>query len=641
MAKNKTKGKRTRKQHPGKNTRRFNLQHHELLALAAILAITFICFFPALSADFVNWDDDYNILKNENLKAFRWEDIKGIFSTPVIGNYNPLPIFTFAIEKELFGLNPFVFHLNNILLHLGCTAFIFLIFRRLKLAFWAVVAGTLLFGIHPMRVESVAWITERKDVLFGLFYLWSILEYLKYLYKGRKGRKHFYMALAIAVFAMLAKIQAVALPLSFLAIDYLLGRKLKWNLLIEKIPFFALSLITGLVGIYFLGEQGSFESQASYNFIQRLFIGAHTYGVYVLKFIFPYKMVPLYPYPAEFPVKFYFGILYALAAAGTLYWAYVREMKQLVFGILFFTFNVMFVLQIVGAGQAFLADRFTYIAYIGLFFMLVYYWHQLIEKRPRYKVYAMAGMGIYLALFAGMTFSQTRIWKNSDTLWTHTLKYYDSTPLPFRNRGNYFRDQGKVQEAMDDYDAALDLKADDDGIFNSRGKLFFNQKKYREALQDYNKAIELDNSKGEYWVNRGASKAALGMYQDALQDVTRGLELEPGQASGYLNRSLLYSTTGQNEKAIEDIETYLKIEPTHAELWYEAGRLKRMLKRPKDALPDLNQAIRLKPGMGVFYLERSKTHFELNNRAQARQDMEQARQLGVQIDPAYQRRLNN
>ena len=220
--------------------------------MLAILIVTFICFIPALSADFVNWDDDYNILKNENLKAFRWVDIQGIFTSHVIGNYNPLPIVMFAIEKAIFGLNPFVFHLNNVVLHLACTAAVFLIFRRLKLDFLPVVVGALLFGIHPMRVESVAWITERKDVLFGIFSLLAILQYLKYHYSRHKIKKYFYYALILSVFAMLSKIQAVAIPLSFLTIDYYMGRKLQLKLIIEKIPFFLLSLLIGLIGIYFL-----------------------------------------------------------------------------------------------------------------------------------------------------------------------------------------------------------------------------------------------------------------------------------------------------------------------------------------------------------------------------------------------------
>jgi tetratricopeptide (TPR) repeat protein len=640
MAKSKKKPTKKGRKTTNPRTPKFALKKNQVFALIGVLVITFICFIPSLSADFVNWDDDYNILNNENLKAFRFQDIKGIFTSHVIGNYNPLPILMFAIEKAIFGLNPFVFHVNNVLLHLACTFLVFLIFRRLKLDFLPAIVGALLFGIHPMRVESVAWITERKDVLFGVFSLIATLQYIKYLYTSQKVKKHFYIALVFSVLAMLSKIQAVALPLSFLTIDYLLNRKLNFKLVIEKIPFFALSLVIGLIGIYFLGEQGSLEDKTHYNILQRLIIGAHSYGVYVLKFIFPYKMVPLYPYPSSLPGYFYISPVYAAAVLGGLYWAFRKDYKPIVFGVLFFTFNVMFVLQIVGAGQGFLADRFTYLPYIGFFFIVAYYWNQIIQQKSKFQTIAKVGMAAYLLLFAVMTYIQTGIWKNSATLWTHTIKYYDNTPLPFRNRGNYYRDEGQRDLAMADYNSALALKQEDDGIYNSRAKLYFGQEKYQLALTDYDKAISLDGSKGEYWINRGATKAALGNYQAALSDVTKGIELAPDMSSGYLNRSLLHSTLGQNNKAIQDIEKYLTIEPNHAELWYELGRLKRIQGRNQDALKDFNRALQLNPNHGLFYLERSRAYFGLGNKQQAKRDALQAKQLNIQVDQGYLNSLN-
>lgn len=640
MANKKKKTKIKRKAVVRKKPTKFRLSKDEFLPLAGVLGITFLCFIPALSADFVNWDDDYNILNNENLNAFRWKDIVGIFTSHVIGNYNPLTILTFAIEKAIFGLKPGIFHFNNIALHLGCTYFVYVIFRRLKLPMIAALIGALLFGIHPMRVESVAWITERKDVLFGIFYLASIVQYLKYLEFGRKQKKFFYYALGLAVFALLAKIQAVVLPLSMLAIDYLKNRELKWSLVIEKIPFFALSFIMGLVGIYFLGEQGSIgANKANYHFGERIVIGAYSYGVYLVKFIFPYKMLPLYPYPSQIPGHFYTGFLSVIATLGALIWAFRKNYRPIVFGIAFFTFNVMFVLQVVGAGQGFLADRFTYIPFIGLFFIVAYYWNSLIDQNKKLRTPLMAGMGAYLLLFAVMTFNQTGIWQNSGKLWTKTLEEYDNAPLPYRNRGNYYRDIGNIEAALKDYSSGLAIE-EDDGVHNSRAKLYFGQGKYRLALKDYNRAIELNDQQGEYFINRGATKAALGNYQNALKDVNIGLELSPQMSSGYLNRSLLYSTLGQPAAAIKDIETYLTIEPNHAELWYELGKLRREAGTLAPAMTAVNRAIQLNPNQGLFYLERSKIYFSQGNRANAKQDMQQAERMGVQIEAEYKRNFN-
>ena len=635
MGQKNQKRKLVKKKKFAKKSHSFKMDKKEWPLLLAVLAITFIAFFPALNADFVNWDDDFNILKNENLKAFDWENIKGIFTSHVIGNYNPLPILSFAIEKAIFGFNTFVFHLNNILLHLLCVYLVYRISRILDLPILPALVVAVLFGIHPMRVESVAWITERKDVLFGFFSFLSILQYLKYAKLGLK-KKHFIWAFVFAAFAMLAKIQAVALPLSFLCIDYLLKRPINLKLLLEKAPYFALSLAIGLLGVYMLSQQGSLEDKTNYNIIQRLCIGAQSMTVYLIKFIFPFKMSPLYPYPADFPGYFYASPIYFLAFCSAVFVAFKKNWRPIVFGLLFFFFNVVFMLQIVGAGQGFLADRFTYMPYFGLMFMLAYYWNAWMQKKPKFEMPLKIGMVVYIIMFAVMTFIQTGIWKNSDTLWTHVIKYYTKTPLPFRNRGNYYRDQKQFDKALTDYNKAISLKSSDAGVYNSRAKLFFNQEKYQEAAADYSRAIEIDATEGEYFINRGAAKAALGKYQPALKDVSKGIELKPSLPSGYINRSLLYQTLGQNENAIKDIETYLKYEPYDGALWYELGRLRRIQNRATEAIPAFDQAIQLEPQRGIFYYERSKAFLASGNKTKAAQDLNTARQYGVNIEPQYQ-----
>src|SRR6187402_2136650 len=183
--------------------------------ILGVLILTIIAFIPALDNGFVNWDDDYNLANNTNTALLTWDNIVKIFSEPVIGNYNPLPILTFTIERSIFGLEPMVYHVNNLLLHLVCVFFIYRIFKSLNLSSLTSAAGALLFGIHPMRVESVAWVTERKDVLFGAFFLAALWYYIQYV-KTDYARKYFYAALGLFFIALFAKIQAVSLPLTML-----------------------------------------------------------------------------------------------------------------------------------------------------------------------------------------------------------------------------------------------------------------------------------------------------------------------------------------------------------------------------------------------------------------------------------------
>jgi len=472
----------------------------ELLAALAIVVLTLVCFSTAINNQFVNWDDDKNFYENDNITTINsenfWANTKKIFSEDVIGGYNPLTIWTFAIEKQVHGMgneDAWKWHLDNVILHLLCTFLVYFIGRRLGLSLWASLLFAGLFGIHPMRVESVAWVTERKDVLFGFFYLLSLFYYLKYV-TGEK--KKIYWAIITVSFALslFSKIQAVILPVSMVLIDYYFDGKLDFKKILYKAPFFLMSLAFGIYGIMQLGEQGSLESQADYSGFQRIFIGSWQYTVYLVKSIVPYRLSPLYPYPPSIPAYFYISFISFIATGGLLVWSYLKDKRAIFFGLSFFLVNVFLLLQILGAGQGFLADRFTYIAYIGLFFIFAYYFQKLMEVKPNLKKASIGVASVALLAYGLVTFNQNKIWKNSGTLWTHVLKYYKQSTLPYGNRANYYRDNGQKVAALSDYNERIRLKADDPGVFNSRGRLFFNSNNpdtLRLALADYNKAIDL------------------------------------------------------------------------------------------------------------------------------------------------------
>lgn len=639
MAKNKNTSKKPSK--AGDKQKKYAIQRldsQDWKYLIGILALTFVAFIPALTNDFVNWDDDYNLGNNNNTALLTWDNIVNIFKEPVIGNYNPLPILTFAIERSIFGLDPTIYHVNNVLLHLVCVFFIYRIFRSLNLTTLAAAAGSLLFGIHPMRVESVAWVTERKDVLFGAFFLSALWLYIHYVKSGY-AKKYFYAALGLFFFSLLAKIQAVSLPLTMLLVDYYFRRPLNFKLVLEKWAFFTFSLLIGLVGIYFLKDQGSINDATTYTLFQRLMIGGYSLGVYLIKFIFPYEMSPLYPYPAILPWQVYLGPIAVVAILGFSYIAYKKDWRPYLFGSLFFLFNIMFVLQVVGAGQGFLADRFTYIPYIGLMFMMVYAGQSLMKDNQRTGKLAIYGFGGLMVLFFVMTWQQNKVWTDSDTLWTHVLKHEDKTSLPYRNRANYRRDQGRTEEALADYNSAITLKPDA-ALYNSRAKLYFNLKQYQQSLDDYNRAIAMDSTEGEFYINRGAVFALSNDLPRALEDFNKGLKLDPDHANGYKNRSLIYQSFGQWANAESDISAYLKMHPEDADLWYERGRIRNVLNKPKEGLPDLDRAIQLNNKQGLYYYEKMKCLLLLGQKDQARQLQPIIQQFGIVVEPEVAAKLN-
>ncbi len=618
--------------------------------LIAVL-VTFLCFTTAINNKFVNWDDDRNFYENplvQNIsKENFWKNSKEIFQSQVIGNYNPLTIWTFAVEKRLFDFDkPMYWHLNNILLHLICVFLVFRIAVLLGIGWRGALFTALLFGIHPMRVESVAWVTERKDVLFGVFYLGALIQYIKYKKDAKNSR--FVWMILLFVLSLFSKIQAVSLPLSMMAIDYLTDQKWEWKSILNKIPFFALSILFGVYGIFKLKEFGSLasvEDTTNFSFFQRLFVGGFSFIIYLIKLIIPFRMSPLYPYPNHFPWYFYPSILIAPIILYVLYVTYKKEQKMLFFGLVFFIVNIVFLLQILGAGQGYLADRFTYIAYLGFFLILGYYLDKWLKDYATKSNLILGVSGVYLGIFGIMTLQQNKIWENSATLWTHVLKYYKATTLPYGNRANYYRDNRMYKEALADYNTTINMKDNQPQAYNSRARLYFDLAKGRDtlilALNDYNKAIQYDPKDGEFRVNRGATYARLGDIQKAIEDFNEGLKLKPDHAVGYLNRSIMYQNTGQIDLALKDIESYLKINPYNADLWYEKGRALNLLERPQEAIPAYTEALKYKSNnAGLYYYERSKTFAKLGKMNEAKADLQQAIQFNFNgIDPLYKQQL--
>jgi len=633
-----------------------------------VLAITAACYLPSLSNKLVNWDDDPNITENPNIErvgqGVTWgETVRNIFDVDkgnVIGNYNPLPILTFAVEKSLAGneISPRLIHTTNLALHLATVWMVMLLLFRMGLGNWGVLAGGLLFGIHPMRVESVAWATERKDVLFAVFFFAALALYDRWVKRENTGQPRMGLYLGMILLALLSgfsKVQAVTLPLSMLALDYWYRRPLTFKLILEKTPFWIVSLIIGMINLYTLKQQGSTNDDiTNFNFLDRLCIGAYSFCVYLFKLLVPYPMSPLYPYPKPLPIWVYLSpILFAAVWYGV--WRLWKADKRVwVFGTVFFFFNVMFLLQVLGAGQGYLADRFTYVPYFGFFTIAAWYF------KENYNDTSKRGMlqGILAALvvvYGIWTVRQIGIWENGGTLWSHVIKFEGNTnSLPFWNRGQYYREQGNFDAAIKDYNQGVAIEPTSGELLNSRGKTFFDMAmsgKYKaqapelmtNALKDYTNALNgarmKDKTKAEVLINRGAAQGANNQFQQAITDLTEGLKIDPNNKNGYFNRSIAYYTTQQYDKALEDYDAYLKLDPFNANVWYESGMIQRSMQRNDQAIQSLGKAIQLNPRIGVAYLERARAYAQSGKLAEAKTDYQRAQQMGVKLEAMDQQLL--
>jgi len=614
-----------------------------IFPLIIVLSITFLVFLNVLDNGFVNWDDDKNFYENPLVVNFGvegyFQSISDIFTTSIIGNYNPLSILSLCIDKMMYGFeNKAGWHFTNLFLHLICVFYVYRISIQLGLSWKGAFVTALLFGIHPMRVESVAWITERKDVLFGAFYLAAFYLYLKQKIKYSSKRNLFIFVLFIL--ALLSKIQAVTLPLTFLVVDYFLDKSFSWKTIKSKIPYFAISLLFGIIGIIILNAEGSLDSAGvTYPIWVRPFIGSYSLLIYFVKALVPFRLSPVYPYPSDLPPYIFASMAFVPLLLWSLWTAVQRDARIIVFGILFFLVNIIFLLQVLGAGQGFLADRFTYIPYFGLFFIAGYYIDQY-QSSIKYKNIVSYGTMVICLGYSWMTYEQNKIWKDSDTLWSHVLKYYQNITLPWGNRANYRRDAGRYKEAILDYNKAISLKPSAQ-TFNSRARLYFdsgnNLDTLKLALADYNSAIALDSTDGEFYSNRGATYARLGNFSLAISNFNKSIDLNPNYETSYLNRSVLYSQVGEYQKALDDILFYLKTNKFNADILYEASRCFYQLKRFPEALDYVNRSIVQANNRGLYYYQRALVQYSLGNGLAAKNDIDSARKLGyTDIDVGFE-----
>ncbi len=581
-----------------RNTRGFanSLQANkakDLGILFSVLILTCLVFIPSLSNDFVNWDDDVNLLNNPFVSGLTWQSIYEIFTTTILGNYNPLPILTFAIEQHFFGANPFIFHFNNLLLHLGSVALVYAIANRIGCTGFGAGIAAALFAIHPMHVESVAWVSQRKDVLFGLFLLAAIYSYLKYIENDRKGKGLIFIYLFF-ILSCFSKIQAVAFPLILIGLDFLMEKKWDWTLLKNKTRFLTISLIVGVGGLVSLNNFGSID-HSLFTFYERIAIGAYSFCIYIVKFIFPGKLAAVYAYPIEIPIYYYYSILPFLLFLYLMYWSVQSNKKRLFFVLWMFFVNIVFLLQFLGAGQAFLADRFSYIPYIGFAIGIGYVINITIEKFPKWQLSSYMLPGLIILFFSIKSFKQSKVWQNSNTLWTHAIEQQPDLHIGYHNRSLYFANLKENTKALSDINKAIALNGTNANYFNSRGKLYVEKGQPQLALKDYNQAISLSPDKPDFYNHRSVAFAMLGNFQEGLTDLDKVLNMDQKYSEAYLNRALIYAHTKQFDKALQDNLSYLEHFPDAQEIWVEAGMNARMIGKKADADQYLKRALSLNP----------------------------------------------
>jgi len=598
-----------------------------------ILILTFIIYIPALNAGFVNWDDPDYVGEN-NYLIRDLSRLSELFTTPVQGNHHPITMFSLALNFAISGDDGWSYHLFNIIFHLiNC----FLVYRFVLLLTknnsLVALVTSLFFAVHPLHVESVAWVSERKDVLYALFFIAGHISYTKYI--DSNSKKQYWLTLLFVVLSLLSKPAAVIFPVSLFCIDVFRNRKFSFKLITEKIPFFIPAIVIGVLTMTAQKTVGA-TGEEYFGLGTNILFGFYGIMMYFIKMILPFKLSAFYPFPPlneSLPVIYYVAPLFTLLLAAVTYFTW-KKYKFVPFGIGFYIVNLALVLQIFSVGSAVIAERYTYVPYIGLFFIAGY----LLDRYAKGNMTKAYTIIIPVTLFFSViSFLQARTWKDGATLWDNVIKNQPCSRA-YSARATLLRIDKRYAEAINYYTKAIQLNAIDHESYNNRANIYMDMNKFDSAMPDYRHALAI---KPNYYVaydNIGALYARKNMFDSALYYFSRVLEQKPDYKVTYSNRALTYMGLKRYDEAIKDWQTALVYEPGAPDILNTIGLCYRMQGKNQDALKYINQAIQISPE-GPFFLNRSYTWSALNNTENAKKDAITAKQKGVQLDATYAAQL--
>jgi tetratricopeptide (TPR) repeat protein len=558
-----------------------------------VALLVVLLYLPALGNGFVNWDDDLYVYNNPQVRSIAPSSLLRAFTHihAASGNWHPLTMISHAADYAIWGLRPLGHHLTSILLHGFNAALVVLLALRLLQArpggralsrramLAAGLMAGLLFGLHPLHVESVAWVSERKDLLAALFYLLGVLSYLRYAGHAATAitpwtDRRYLITLLCFFLALLSKPMALSFPFVLLIIDWYPLDRLQHTqvrrLLREKIPFFLLDL--GFAVITVLGQRasGAFRPLAEVTLGPRVLVAIKAATIYLAKTALPTGLLPFYSYPAHVSLlSWEFGVpvvMMMAAAVGCL--AAVKKHRGFTAALASYLVVLLPVLGIVQIGPQAMADRYTYlpsvslVALVGAGFGAL--WDRPAVASAKWKKAALVSAGLLLLGFLSwQSVRQLDVWRNSETLWSRVLQYEPWNTEARNNRASYYYDRGEYGKALEDYNAALGVQPSlgrahtskrRSAYFNDRAITYVRLGKYAEALADEDQAIGLRPTEASYYFNRGNIHFLTGRYLEARDDFDRAIAASPVASPAYLQkRGLVYRRLSMEDKALDDL----------------------------------------------------------------------------------------
>jgi len=665
-----------------------------------------------------------------------------LFKDITLNYYHPLTMFSLAVNYQFSQLNPFGYYFTQVLLHISNAIVIFYFtkvlleammktgYKAFKVIPWLVAAGALIHGIHPMHVESVAWVSERKDLMYSLFYFIGLIMYVKYL-RGAKfpwmlyvniafalgclwgmiglskftidaGTIHFpvpavfgmlLVIIGVAIYAEVKKItsfkveliyvwelfflslmgkpMAVSFPLSLLAVDILMKRDLSFfsqegnfiineikalfKLVLEKWAFLVIAVLSGLQSIILEIGHKTVVLTHGFTLFQKLLISSYAFTMYTVKAFFPANLCSYYPYPSVttehyLPNEYYAAPIFAILIIGVPLFL-VRKNKDMfrvvLFGLGFYLANLLFILQFLSAGATIISDRYSYVSYFGLIFILVYVAHYFWQKSKANHVIIQGSLGLLCAVLGYFCYQRTLVWHNPETLWSDVILKIDNPSeakhvfqeLPYLNLATYYRDSGKYDKAFEAYKVLASHNTDQAEVYRDLGNYYGMHNKYDSSLYYFQRALKIDTTDGTIYNNRGITYANLGKPELALKDFTKAYALDTTQTGILIQKADMLIQVGRPNEAL-DIYNKLIIKSQKEPSYYlRRGNIYLNGGQPELAKADYLKVLELQPTSGECMYDLSQAYDKLGDNANALASAQKANQNGFQVPVDYMNRL--
>jgi tetratricopeptide (TPR) repeat protein len=542
------------------------------ISLGLVVAVA-IAYWPVRNFGFVRFDDPTYVTENPHIvSGISWSAVQWAFTSGYGANWHPVTWLSHMMDVQLFAFDAGAHHLTNVLLHAATTLLLFAVLLRMTGAMWrsAIVAG--LFGLHPIHVESVAWVAERKDVLSAFFWTLTLLTYAAYVRRPRVSR--YAWVLASFALGLMAKPMVVTLPFVLLLLDVWPLSRLdlggKWwtsarPLVWEKLPLFALSIASSVITYVVQQQGGTVASSVRLPLIERLGNALIAYVAYIGKMFWPIHLAAYYPYPRALPIVWVLvsGLLLIAASVGAILAA--RRRPYVLVGWLWYLGTLVPAIGIVQVGTQAMADRYTYIPLIGVFIVLAWGVPDAISRWPQLRIPAIAVAAGVLVACVAATRVQVRSWESSLTLWRHALDVTSDNYAAHTYYGNALAARGDVDRAIAEYTEAIRIRPDYPEAHNNLGPALASRGKFDEAIAHFAEAIRLKPNYADAHSNLGVALASEGKLDEAIAQYTEALRLDPDHARAHGNLGLALEAQGRTTDAQRELELALRLNPNNAD----------------------------------------------------------------------------